>query len=130
MDGDQSIFGSFVWRAWPDNIILFEPVPKQPFVRKVTCDTQRSATITKEMCVILTQPDPLYWELLEDLKATDHMALQLLKKNLTMTVDDLINITGLSESSIRKSLRNLKKSGKIKQLDEPGTFGVILEGEQ
>lgn len=130
MKGDQSIFGSFVWRAWPDNVILFEPVPKRPIedmVRNITCDTQRSAMVTREMCIILTHPDPLYWQLVEDMTATDHMILQLIIKNKVMKWQEMAEITGLAKSTIHKCLRNLRMQKKIKQLADAGTYGVYLD---
>jgi len=127
MSGDQSIFGSFVWRAWPDNIILFESVPKHKHMKRISCDTQRSASVIPEMCVVLIQPDPLYWELLEDMTATDHMILQLIKKHKVMSWEEIAETTGLAKSTVHKCLRNLRKQKKIKALEEPGVYGVVLE---
>ena len=96
-------------------------------VRNITCDTQRAALVTREMCIVLIHPDPLYWELLEDVTATDHMILQLIKKNKVMSWEEIGEVTGLAKSTVHKSLRNLRKNKKIKQLEEKGVYGLYLE---
>jgi len=123
-EGDNSIFGSFVWRAWPDSVLLLQKVRKQVGVLKLSCDTQRSASVVKELRLVLEQPDPLYFEILEDIGSTEHMLVKLIEKQHPIHWTKLVDITGLAKSTIHKALRRLRRAKKIKQLDEPGLYEV------
>ena len=65
VEGDEAVFGSQFLRAWPDHLMMLAHEKKSD-LRHLTCVTQRSGTIEKDLKMRLIQPDPLYFETLDD----------------------------------------------------------------
>ena len=70
-EGDDSIFGSFVWKAYPDHILNLERVKNGKFYRKLSCDTHRSGNIIESLDLTFVQPDPLFFEIRGDGRPVD-----------------------------------------------------------
>jgi predicted ATP-dependent serine protease len=68
MEGDEAIFGSQFLRAWPDHIMMITH-DKKSDLRHLRCSTQRSGSIEKEIKMKLIQPDPLYFETMDEIPA-------------------------------------------------------------
>ena len=119
--GSDSIFGSFVWRAFPDHVLsLFV---RKDGVRLLTCDTQRSGKVVKNIELALIHPYPLYFEFRgTDQKAYVHEIHTFITKNSAqidgITAHELEEKTKYSASAVRKSLMILHKEGKIVKLNE------------
>lgn len=84
-EGDNASFGSVFLKAWPDHVLLLRH-DKKSEVRYLSCGTQRSGQIEKDMTLELVQPNPLYFKPLSNdeimLKMKDHSGriLNLLEK--------------------------------------------------
>lgn len=64
-EGDEAVFGSQFLRAWPDHIIMLTH-EKRSDLRHLVCLTQRSGEIEASITMRLIQPDPLYFETLDE----------------------------------------------------------------
>lgn len=64
-EGDEAIFGSGALKWWPDHIILFIRDPKTE-LRYFSCVTQRGGDIVKNLTLRLVEPDPLYFEKIDN----------------------------------------------------------------
>jgi hypothetical protein len=120
--GSDSIFGSFVWRAFPDHVLSL--YVRKDEVRLLTCDTQRSGKVIKNIELGLIHPYPLYFEVRgTDQKAYVHEINAYMYKNVDVskgiTAKELQEKTKYSESAVKKSLMVLDKEGKITKLN-PG----------
>jgi len=106
-EGDNSIFGSFIWRAWPDHIIHF--IKENDKNRKVTCNTQRTGSVIKDLKLYFNEPDPLFFEIQEDTTQSEHIIHKLIEKQGQVTIKNIVELLPLdySESTIYKSLRRL-----------------------
>lgn len=65
-EGDEAVFGSQFLRAWPDHIFHLS-VQKNSDIRHLQCSTQRSGMIETDIKMKLVQPDPLYFETLDEI---------------------------------------------------------------
>lgn len=65
-EGDNAVFGSQFLKAWPDHVIMLE-CQHNSDLRKLSCSTQRSGQIEKEIKLKLIQPDPLYFQTLDNI---------------------------------------------------------------
>lgn len=63
-EGDNAIFGSFVWKAFPDHILLLRRIREKHL--KLTCDTQRTGGVLPELDMMLVEPEPLFFALRTD----------------------------------------------------------------
>lgn len=127
-EGDNSVMGSFVWKAFPNHIIRL--VLSKSGKRLLTCDTQRSSRVIKDMELELQHPLPLMYA---KMGASDHpgfmdMSYKWLIKHGPLTAKQLEEGTGLSSSSVRKSMSHLSKQdvGKVKKLN-PGCRPTLYE---
>jgi hypothetical protein len=65
-EGDSAIFGSQFLRAWPDHIFHLN-TQKNSDIRELKCSTQRSGMIETDIKLKLNQPDPLFFETLDEI---------------------------------------------------------------
>ena len=126
-EGDDSIFGSFVWRAWPDHVMQFQKGKGGKFDRKLTCDTQRSGNVVEEMKLQLTQPDPLFFEVTssEESSSLGNEIVKLIENTTEgLKLDELnLKFKSSSEGSIRRALRKLRLGNRIRVKD--GIYSII-----
>lgn len=119
-EGDNAIFGSFVWQAWPDHIFLLRaPEGKKSKKRFLSCVTQRSAKVIENIELILLEPDPLLFEVADDKNLTQRKIMQLLATKLktAMHYGAIARRLAVSESSVLRGMRALVKEGIIQRLD-------------
>ena len=122
-EGDDSIFGSFVWKAYPDEVYLFEKSsPKlADKARRLSCDTQRMAKSLDLLNLELIDDNALYYQLKLDRPGSTTKVLEVLRANSNgfMTVPDIVSASGYSERSIWNCLTRLQTEGFV-QLLNPG----------
>lgn len=109
-EGDNAIFGSFVWKAFPDHILM---VQKHDHKLKVTCNTQRTGEVMEETSLILNEPDPLFFSVPEFGKPSDDMVFNTLKLAGKATVKELMIKTGLAKATICNALNRLLIAEKV-----------------
>lgn len=127
VEGDEAVFGSQFLRAWPDHIMMMAHEKKSD-LRHLTCVTQRSGQIEKNLKMRLIQPDPLYFETLDDvpegivLEKAKTSILSFLESSIpnSARASEIINATGIAKSTffyVSKELireKKLYKDGKGK----------------
>lgn len=87
IEGDEAIFGSQFLRAWPDHIMMISHEKKSD-LRILTCSTQRSGQIEKSVKMKLVQPDPLYFDTLDDVP--EGIVLETAKKAIVSFLEGSI----------------------------------------
>lgn len=71
-EGDDSVFGSFVWKAFPDTVMLIEKVRGYKNYRRYSSVTQRMGNVIDSLDLLLVEPDPFYLQVREG-SPIDHL---------------------------------------------------------
>ena len=103
-EGDDSIFGSFVWKAFPESVLLIEKVRGNKLYRRLSCNTQRMGNVIEEIDLQLIEPSPFYL----DVRGTPP-CVDLVYHNLNnqTSMKDLNMATGKSRQTITSALNIL-----------------------
>ncbi len=115
-EGDDAVFGSFVWKAWADHTLLFRMTHGK--MRVLSCSTQRSGRVLDKDELTLTDKPYLAFDRRADAGAPFE---QLVKRTLDSvgekgaTREQLIELTGLSLTSVEKSLRKMIQVGEARK---------------
>ena len=117
-EGDDAIFGSFVWKAFPDNLIMLEKVQGHKNNRRLSCSTQRTGAIHEASELVLIEPTPLYFELRGDGLPIDDLVLGNLDTE-PMTVKMLSEKIKRTYHYVFNSLYRLQNQRKVVRLN-PG----------
>jgi hypothetical protein len=117
----ETIFGSFVWSAFADHVIAIDVMDNG--FRRLSCDTQRTGRVIKDLELNLVCPFPLYYEIVgTDQKpyvSEVYNEIRLVELDEGITRDDIARRCKLSVSAVEKSLTILSKELKITKLN-PG----------
>lgn len=117
-EGDDSIFGSFVWKAYPDNVFLLQK--RTGKTRQFVGDTQRMDKTPTEMKLTLigsgVEQDALYFALETQERSTptvllEHIPLQNSQQGITSA--ELVKLKGLSRMTTWRYLNDLKSRGLV-----------------
>ena len=127
-EGDDSVMGSFVWKAFPNHIIRI--VKRGDGLRSLTCDTQRSDRVIKDMRLELCNPLPLCYKIHGTPDHPNYVGIVLnhIQHHGHKCAQDITNETGLSLSAVKKSLSYLSGPGvnKIRKVN-PGRRPTYYE---
>ena len=113
-EGDDAIFGSFVWKAWADHTLLFRKTKENS--NMLTCGTQRSGKVTEKTELILVSEEQLSFELKEGHQTPSNVGiLDLLTEAgpAGMLRPDIMAAAKLGESTVDRALRKLIESGLV-----------------
>ena len=113
IEGDDSIFGSFVWKAYPDHILNLERVKNAKFRRKLTCDTQRMGNIIDSIDLSFIQPDPLFFEVSTDGRPIDDSVLNAYSNTEPKEIEHISNFLRIHYDTAWSATKRLKSSGNI-----------------
>lgn len=123
-EGDDSLFGSFVWKAYPDEVYLLEkPSPKvSEKSRRFSCDTQRMGQAIDFLNLELIDDQALYYQLKLEKPGSTAKILEVLRvtTNGALTVAELEHQSGYSNRSIWNCLSRLKTDGLVRQINPGG----------
>lgn len=121
-EGDDSVFGSFVWKAFPDTVLLISKVQGHKLHRRLSCGTQRMGNVMPELELTLIEPEPFYLKIRDDEKPID----DLVYKSLTelSTIDTLVLNTGKSRRHVTEALWRLTHHNKARILN-PGQKPIL-----
>lgn len=124
-EGDDSIFGSFVWKAFPDTILLLEKTRDKS--RKLSCTTQRSAKVIEEANLLLIDPDPLYFMMKDGTSTASYeKVINALEENKEMTMKEITDKTGYAYKTVWYAVNTGIGKNKISYIDEhPKKFSLI-----
>lgn len=115
-EGDDSIFGSFVWKAFPENILLLERSKGHKDYRKFSCQTQRMGNVFESLDLVLMEPTPLYFQIKGEGKPIDELVLQNVSHEGT-NVGDLRMMIDRSYRHTIESLHRLVKDNRIERVN-------------
>ncbi len=113
-EGDDSVFGSFVWKAFPDTVLLMERVQGNKFYRRLSCTTQRMGNVIEEVELQLIEPSPYYLRMREG-QPID----ALIEGNLSnepFTILDMAHRVGRSRRHVSDALYRLLAKGVLRQI--------------
>lgn len=112
-EGDDSVFGSFVWKAFADTVLLIQKVKGNPHFRKLSCDTQRMGNVVPELSLQLIEPTPFYLKLrdTDTHQPVDEVVIGAMKQD--STIDQLVALTSKSRRHVTEALWRLKESGRV-----------------
>lgn len=108
-EGDNSVMGSFVWKAFPNHIIHMRLRPDG--MRSLSCTTQRNSKVIRDMRLELTQPLPLMFKIhgTSDHPSYVDTVINWIRKQGDKCAQEVADETGLSISAVKKSLSYLSK---------------------
>jgi len=119
-EGDDSLFGSFIWKAYPDEVYLLEKTsPKVAMKdRRFSCDTQRMGKAIDLVNLELVDDQSLYYQVKVDRPGSTTKVLEVLRTHQegALTVADLAQQSGYSTRSVWNCLSRLKTEGLIRQV--------------
>ena len=126
-EGDNAIFGSFVWKAFADHILLLRK-GKDGLTRILTCDTQRSGKVIGRQELVFHGKDTLMFERKEDSGAPYELSVRkFVEAKGEVTRQVVMEGTKLSKSAVDKSLRKLVVAGEVEKV--VGKYPVVYRSK-
>ena len=129
-EGDNSIMGSFVWKAFPSHIIHLRM--SKDGMRAISCTTQRNSRVVRDMRMILNQPFPLLYKIFGTPDHPNYVTnvFDYIKERGKKCANEVHEETGLSLSAVKKSLSylikpNVNKLYKVNQGQRPTYYAVV-----
>ena len=113
-EGDEGFFGSFLWKAFPNHILLFSNIPGRGKV--LTCNTQRSGKIIEKIEMNFLQPTPLMFEVKGDLTPI----MKIVMKEITrqgVSIQDLATKLDMSMGMVRSCVSWLRFEDKVERVE-------------
>ena len=116
-EGDDSIYGSFVWKAFADHILLLS---KKKSNYTLSCSTQRSSNVIPTIEFKLLSPSPLLFVVEDGDATTRSIAVHniLMDNPLGLSAEQLITMTNYGRATIYRSLRVLQSGGVVQKIDK------------
>lgn len=118
-EGDDAMFGSQFLKAWPDHVLMLNYDVRNG-TRTLTCMTQRSGTVEKEIKLKLNEPSPLFFEEFEEFQSgvvtdfTKKRIKELVSSyNYPMKAKEIYGKLNLSRTSFHRVVNDMKKDGEI-----------------
>lgn len=113
-EGDDSVFGSFVWKAFPDTVMLIEKVRGSKLQRKYSCGTQRMGNVVEELQLDLVEPSPFYLKIKEGQPIDALVIGNLPPPGIIFTIQDMVFKTGKHRRHVSESLYRLIHQSKVR----------------
>lgn len=126
--GDKGSYGSVFLRAWCSHILYLKKHKDK--TRTLTCDTQRSGKVLDREDLVLVEPHPLCFELAGNTAPyvhKVHAALDHAPQDGWL-IEDLMQQTELSRTSVEKSLRQFEKDSVLgKNASKPRRYWLLAQ---
>lgn len=110
-EGDDSIFGSFVWKAWPDSVFLIEKVQGNKLYRRFSCNTQRMGNVVESVDLTLVEPDPFYLQLRGG-QPIDALVDSKLD-GTPLSIAEIVSLVNKDRHYVSEALQRLQHQGKV-----------------
>lgn len=120
-EGDKSYFGSYVWQAFPDHMLMIN-VKKSTNLFTLTCDTQRSSNVIEKVeFKMLSSDNLLLFTASHAGDTTNMLTIADYIRRHPDGVDISMLTTGLqlSKSTVYNALRVLINNGTLVKRNEP-----------
>lgn len=108
-EGDDATFGSFVWKAWPDTVLLMERTKGHKNLRRLSCDTQRMGNVVESVELVLVEPSPFCLQLRGE-APIDKLVFSNLDAT-PKTIEELSTTVRRHRNHVSIALRRLIESG-------------------
>lgn len=126
-EGDDSIMGSFVWKAFVNHVLRLT-WDKKGTLRKMNCSTQRNDNVVKKLEIDLVKPFGIFKIPNCDVgTATERSVYLNIKHNGEACADIVKEQTGMGISTVRKCFANLLTKGKIEKLSNKDGRKVLYK---
>ena len=113
-EGDDSIMGSFVWKAFATHVLHIAN-DKTTKIRTMTCNTQRNGNVVDKITMKLNEK-PLIFEVEGKEQVTNktkHRVMKSIETNEQSCVKEIANQTGFNKQTVRNNFTGLKADGFI-----------------
>ena len=124
--GEESLFGSTFFKAYIDHLFMFE-IDLTTQTRKLSCETQRSGSIIKEIYMNIIgkhrADDPLHYELIS---MNEKVEMSKLSKKLIHLLSMEEHREGLTINQIFKKLK-ITKNPFYEAVEKPLSTGVVVK---
>lgn len=110
-EGDDAVFGSFVWKAFPDTVLLINKVKGHATHRRLSCETQRMGNVVTELDLVLIEPEPFYLQIKEG-HPIDHLVFGNINVD-SFTIDQMVERLGKTRGHVANALWRLQHQEKI-----------------
>lgn len=120
-EGDDSIHGSFVWKAFPTHIIRITNDDRTK-IRTVSCNTSRNGKAIDKISLRLLE-DPLMFEpiMSENSKInSSDIILNVLTTKERMTYEEICNMSNMKLDTVRHLMMGLSKKNLVKRVASKG----------
>lgn len=114
MEGEEALFGSFVWQAFPDHIFLLNNIRGKG--KELTCNTQRSAKIIPHLELDFIEPVPLMFERKTDLSHYVKIVYESIDDK-GMDIREIADKSRLPINTVRSAVARLRQGNKIERLE-------------
>jgi hypothetical protein len=119
LEGDEAMFGSQFLKAYPDHVLMIN-YDSRNGTRTLSCMTQRSGDVEKEIKLKLNEPSPLFFEEFEDhpkgvvLDFTKKRIEDLMSSfNYPLKAKEIYGKLNIPRSTFHHVVKDMKKEGKI-----------------
>lgn len=111
--GDEEMYGSAFLRAAVDHIFYMGTQGKWTYGKEkrgfIRCNTQRSGSIIDNIELLMHEPDPLWFEVVEPEPGNKERIEELLRANPNgMTVLDILNTLGIVKATFYNNIAKIK----------------------
>lgn len=119
-EGSDGIFGSFVWKAFVDQVFHMERSGKRR--HKISCDVSRMAKALEAMDLEMVEPAPLFFRPRMEGMGAQRLSeiLACLGADPTLTIREVVEKTGMSERWVQYQMSSLLMDGKVVAKRAPG----------
>lgn len=118
-EGDDAIFGSYVWKANADHVLLLK-YDKREKTHTLTCNTQREAKVVTNVNFVLLEPRPLLYTLADrDSNKAQLVLVGLLATNPEgLTAKQLEDMSSFSVSTIYRNLKTMTEAKTVEAISD------------
>ena len=120
-EGDDSIFGSFVWKAFVDQVYYLRNGRDK--IRQLSCDTQRMGKCVEKLTLRLVEPVPLYFQIAgegEVARPTEEIIKKAITKLDELTIKSILTESQASKRHIWNVVSSLVAAGMLQPIQTVG----------
>lgn len=121
-EGSGGIFGSYIWQAYPDYVLMFRKKQGRG-KNELTCDIQRATEeeVVSKIDLTYLGPDPTMYEIESDVAPYIRKVEMAMGKKMPLTTQQISEKTGLAYQSVAQALGRLRKE-KIIEVISNGAY--------
>lgn len=130
-EGDNSIMGSFAWKAFASHVIRIELHKDK--TRTMSCHTQRNGQVEETLKMDLVE-HPLKFVVKSQEPPRNEQVKQIIAQfGRSVSKEEIVKAYGFSDSTVRKALQGLLKSKQIRRVNKghiPALYDIKPKKEE